>query len=129
MTDRNQVAEVANSWIDAYNSKDYVRLREIFADNFVLNDIGLDLVLEGPQTFVDGIKDVAENAIPDRHFTPARILVAGDTAVIEGHWLGTVQVEKWGLPPGSVRSHHSCTLLDVDNGRITRMTDYTCPDS
>lgn len=128
MTNRDQVIGLAQSWVEAYNARDYDRLKEIFADDFILNDIGLDLVLEGPQTFVDGIKDVAENAIPDRRFTPERIFAADDTAVIEGSWKGTVQIEKWGLPPGSVRSHRSCTLLDVRDGRIARMTDYTCPD-
>ena len=88
------------------------------------------MTLEGGETFVAGIEQVAEEAIPDRRFTPKRILAAGETAVIEGSWEGTVQVEKWGLPPGSVRRHSSCTLLETSAGKIVRITDYTCsPES
>ncbi len=126
MINENLTRNVAQSWVEAYNGKDYDRLQELLADDFVLRDLGLGLTLEGGQAFVNGIREVAERDIPDRSITPKRYLVDGDTAVIEGSWQGTVQVERWGLSPGSVRRHTSCTVLDVRDGQIVRMTDYTC---
>jgi ketosteroid isomerase-like protein len=126
MTQRDVVLALAESWVSAYNDKDFDRLAELFADDFVLHDMGMDLVLEGGPTFVEGIREVAETAIPDRRYTLARVMVDGSTAILEGSWEGVVRVEKWGLPPGSVRRHRSCTLLDTRDGRIVRMTDYTC---
>ncbi len=126
MADGVGALDLARRWVDAYNGKDYDELREIFADDLVLVDMGLGLTLEGGETFVEGIQQVAEEAIPDRHVTALRFLADGDTAIIEASWEGTVQVEKWGLPPGSVRRHKSCTLLETENGKIKRMTDYTC---
>lgn len=128
MADRESVRQIAESWVDAYNRKDYGRLKEILADDFVLTDHGLGLTLEGGENFVEGIRGVAETDIPDRRLTPTRFMVDGDTAIVEGSWHGTVEVERWGLPPGSVRRHKSCTLLDIRDGQIIRMTDYTCDE-
>ena len=66
MTERDQVLQIAMSWVDAYNNKDYARLEELFTDDFVLHDVGINLVLEGGATFVAGIREVAETAIPNR---------------------------------------------------------------
>jgi steroid delta-isomerase-like uncharacterized protein len=129
MTERDQVLQIAMSWVDAYNNKDYDRLEELFADDFVLHDVGMNLVLEGGATFVAGIREVAETAIPNRRYTAKRFLTDGDTAVIEGSWEGTVEVEKWGHPAGSIRRHTGATLIDVRDGRIARMTDYTCSET
>jgi steroid delta-isomerase-like uncharacterized protein len=128
MADRELVRQIAESWVDAYNRKDYGRLKEIIADDFVLADHGLGLTLEGGEKFVQGIRGVAETDIPDRRLTAKRFMVDGDTAIIEGSWHGTVKAERWGLPPGSVRRHKSCTLLDIRDGQIIRMTDYTCDE-
>lgn len=126
MADRELIRRIAASWLDAYNNKDYGRLRDILADDFVLTDHGLGLTLKGGKNFVEGIREVAETDIPDRRMTAERVMVDGETAIIEGTWRGTVKVERWGLSPGSVRRHKSCTLLDIRDGQIIRMTDYTC---
>jgi ketosteroid isomerase-like protein len=128
MADRDAVRRIAESWVDAYNRKDYAQLRTILADDFVLTDHGLGLTLTGGEKFVDGIRAVAETDIPDRRLTALRVMAEGDTAIIEGSWRGTVQVERWGLQPGSIRRHKSCTLLDIRDGKIIRMTDYTCDE-
>ena len=47
MADGVGALDLARRWVDAYNGKDYDELREIFADDLVLVDMGLGLTLRG----------------------------------------------------------------------------------
>ena len=126
MARTDEVRVVAQAWIDSYNSKDFDRLREIFADDIRLADLGLGVSVEGADTLVEAMRAVAEERIPDRKATPERIIVDGDVAVVQGSWQGTPLVETWGKPPGTVLRHRSCTVLEIKEGKIVTFTDYTC---
>ena len=117
---------VAKAWIDAYNEKDFDRLREVFADDIELTDLGMGISVTGGETLVEAMRAVAEERIPDRHNTPERIVVEGDVAIIQGRWRGVPLVETWGKPAGSVLQHRYCSVLEIENGKIKKFTDYTC---
>ncbi len=117
---------VARDWVEAYNAGDYARLRELLADDFVLEDVGTGLVRDGADSFVANIKDLAEVAAPGRRVNFDAVHVAGDTLVCEGGWTGTFAVEKWGNAPGTKRTYRACTILHTRAGRITRFVDYAC---
>ena len=129
MAGPDETRAIAHSWVEAYNGKDYDRMGELLAPDMILEDVGMGLVLEGGQTFVDGIKEVAETAAPDRRLTFNTVYADGETLICEGSWSGTFLVEKWGNPPGTKHTHRSCTVLKTRDGQIIRFTDYTCADT
>ena len=128
MSSSDEVRAVAQSWIDAYNGKDFDRLHQVFDDDIVLTDLGMGISVSGGEKLVAAMRDVAETRIPDREHTVERIVVEGNVAIIQGRWRGVPLVETWGKPPGTPLAHRYCTVLEIENGKIKTFTDYTCQE-
>jgi predicted ester cyclase len=66
--------------------------------------------------------------LPQQEYTLRRLIVSGDTAVLQISWRGKVSKALAGLPPGTELSGQIATFLEFREGKIISQIDYPCYD-
>lgn len=123
----NQRTEaLAAAFVQAYNDKDFVRLRELLAPDFYFQHHNRGFEITDPDEFVATLKQFASELIPDRAFgEPSRITSVGNTVVVEQTWSATARVDIPGMGNAGERiSLDLCSVFVFDGDQITAYHDY-----
>ncbi|MDQ0382955.1 nuclear transport factor 2 family protein [Amycolatopsis thermophila] len=124
MTSQEPV-EVAERFVEAYNSGDRDRLLALCAEDIrvVHHNRGVDL--SDKNAFGDIVKGF-EAAFPDKHFEDRRARhTDGDSVVIEHTWVGTAQADVPGFATaGEVARIDLCSRYTVRDGLVVEYHDY-----
>lgn len=86
MSDK-KLESIATEFLQAYNNKDFHRLREMITSNFYFQHHNRELEYKDPDEIIAVLTQFATEFLPQRGFgKPNRITCTGDTAVIEHPW-------------------------------------------
>jgi hypothetical protein len=102
---------VARGIFDAFNAHDWEKMESFYADSAVLQDPAYP----NGKTGTSGMSDFYRS-VPDIHDDVKNIFTNGNQAVIEFVSTGTVNGVAFTLP--------ICTVLTVENGKVTRDNSY-----
>jgi len=120
----SDVQDVAARWVEAFNAHDEQKMRELTAEQSVIEAPG-DVRLEGRDATV-GYGLAWLNAFPDASFTVHHELVAGDWVVQEFTFAGTHQAPLVG-PDGEIPA--TGRTLNGRGTQILRVADGVVTDT
>ena len=66
--------------------------------------------------------------LPQQKYIVRRLIVSGDTVVLEFAWQGIIAKPLTGLPAGTKLSAQIVSILQFLDGKIVSQTDYPCYD-
>lgn len=117
---------LAAEFVQAYNAKDFDRLRGLLATPFYFQHHNRNYEITDPDEFVATLKQFASEYIPDRAFgKPSRVSCAGNTVVVEQPWSATAKVDIPGMGNAGERiSLDLCSVFIIDGDRIAAYHDY-----
>lgn len=120
-----QPADVAERFIEAYNSGDRDRLLALCAEDIHVVHHNRGVEFHDRNGFGDVIKGF-EAAFPDKHFENRRAKhLDGDTVVVEHTWVGTAQADVPGFATaGEVAKIDLCSRYTVRDGLVVEYHDY-----
>lgn len=122
----NRLAALAAEFIQAYNAKDFARMRELLSSTFYFQHHNRGFEITDPDEFIATLQQFASEFIPDRAFGEAtRVSVAGDTVVVEQPWGATAKVDIPSMATAGERiSLDLCSVFVFDGDHITAYHDY-----
>ena len=124
----SDLERLLDDWATAWSSSDSSdpeRVLALFVDNCVFEDVTFGVVVRGREellSFVNG----AFAAIPDFKYGIRSGFATGQWAIIEWVMSGTHRGDFPGIPATGKRfsSVRGSTILELDDGRIRRESDY-----
>jgi steroid delta-isomerase-like uncharacterized protein len=120
-------AAAVERYVDAYNSKDWAALEEVFAPDLHFEHVGRGFMFDTAAELVATLKVFATDYLPDRTFGAAtRRTVDGDTVIREHLWSGTLATDLEGFgKAGDQIADRLCAVFTVgSDGRIVEYLDY-----
>ena len=113
-------AACAESIIQAYNDKDFDRLRAAIAPDLKMAHFNRGASFDNADDLIDLMRAFGDNLMPDRRFEPAEgVHVSGNVVVREGYWGGTAQQDLPGFAAnGEVLRLRLCSVMRFDDAGI-----------
>lgn len=113
-------AASADRIIQAYNDKDFERLRVAVAPDLKMAHFNRGASFERADDLIDLMKAFADTLMPDRRFEPAEgVHVSGNVVVREGYWGGTAQQDLPGFAAdGEKLRLRLCSVMTFDDSGI-----------
>lgn len=113
-------ASCAESIIQAYNDKDFDRLRAAVAPDLKMAHFNRGASFENANDLIELMRAFGDSLMPDRQFEPAEgVHVVGNVVVREGYWGGTAQQELPGFAAnGEVLRLRLCSVMKFDDAGI-----------
>jgi steroid delta-isomerase-like uncharacterized protein len=120
--------DVAKQQLEAFNDKNWDRVREVVAPNVVYDEVGTHRTINGVNDVVDAWKGWA-TAIPDSTASFDRATADGDTVTLEVTWRGThtgpLQTPNGTIPPsGKPIEVRAAQVVEVADGKAKRIRHY-----
>ncbi len=120
--------EVAKAPIQAYNDKNWDKVKTLVTPNFVYDEVATRRRVEGVDKCIEIWKGWAQ-AFPDSQGTFSSAFVSGDTVVLELVWQGThkgdLQTPVGTIPATGKRIEiRACTLFEISGDRATMQRHY-----
>lgn len=118
--------EVANRWIEAYNTQDYATIRELCAPDIKMTHHNRDFSVVGADAIVGSMEEF-EQVGPDKRFTEPRTqYVAGDTVITQQVWTftATIDVPVFEAKAGEVTALDLACIWTVRDGQVVEYHDY-----
>jgi steroid delta-isomerase-like uncharacterized protein len=113
-----------DEWPAAWSSHDAERVVALFTEDCLFEDVTFAVVTRGKEQ-LRGFATGAFAAIPDIRFELTGRVAAGEQAAIEWVMAGTHTGDFPGLPAtGKPFSVRGSTILELENGKIRRESDY-----
>ena len=125
---RETVLQAAKAPVEAYNDKNWHRLRSVVTPDFVYEEVATQRRLEGIDAVIACWQGWAK-AFPDSRAAFDEAFVAGGTVVLEVTWSGT-HTGLLDLPGGPVAPTNrpiklqSCQVLALRNGKVGSIRQY-----
>ncbi len=108
---------VAAYW-DAHFERDWEKMATFFTGDAHYTDVGIDATgATGPAEIIARLRLGIEPLSQYEHF-PKNVIA-------EGHLVVTEHMERWSFHTGEVIDHPFTSVMEVDNGLITRWHDYS----
>ncbi len=82
------LASIAREAVEAFNASDWDRSKAIVTPDYVLNELGTQRRIEGPDAAIESMQGWKE-AMPDVVGTVTNTLVSGNTVTLQITWEGT----------------------------------------
>lgn len=123
----NQKLEnLADEFVEAYNAKNFDRMREMITPNFYFHHHNRELEYKDPDEFIVVLKQFATELLPERGFGKnARVTCAGNTVVVEHPWSATPAVDIPGMgDAGETINLDLCTIMVFDGDLLAEYHDY-----
>jgi steroid delta-isomerase-like uncharacterized protein len=120
--------QAAKAPVEAYNDKNWHRLRSVVTPDFVYEEVATQRRLEGIDAVIACWQGWAR-AFPDSRATFDKAFVSGNAVVLEVTWSGT-HTGLLDLPGGPVAPTHrpirlqSCQVLGLRNGKAESIRQY-----
>lgn len=113
-------AACADRLIQAYNDKDFERLRAMVAPDLKMAHFNRGASFENADDLIELMKAFGDSLMPDRGFEPAEgVHVAGNVVVREGYWGGTAEQDLEGFAAkGEVLRLRLCSVMKFDDAGI-----------
>ena len=118
----------AKSSLQAYNDKDWERLKAVSTPDVVYDEVATGRRTEGIEQCLELFKGWAK-AFPDSTATFGDAFAAGDHVVIEVTWRGThkglLQTSKGMIPPSGKRIEvRACNVFEVSGDKVSSQRHY-----
>lgn len=125
MSDK-KLESLAANFIQAYNDKDFDRLRGLISSNFYFQHHNRNFEFKDPDEFIATLQQFASELMPQRGFgKPSRVTCAGNTVVFEQPWSGTPSVDVPGMgDAGEKISLDLCSVFVFDGDLVAEYHDY-----
>jgi hypothetical protein len=122
----NNLESLAADFVQAYNDKDFDRLRGLLSSTFYFQHHNRNFEFKDPDEFIATLKQFASELMPNRGFgKPSRVSCAGNTVFVEQPWSGTPNVDIPGMgDAGELISLDLCSVLVFDGNLVTEYHDY-----
>jgi predicted ester cyclase len=120
-------AACADGIIQAYNDKDFDRLRAAVAPNLTMAHFNRGASFDNADDLIGLMQAFSDTLMPDRKFEPAEgVHVVGNVVVREGYWGGTAQQDLPGFAAnGEVLRLRLCSVMTFDdNGILVDWKDH-----
>ena len=116
---------VANSWIAAYNAKDFETIKRLMTDDIHMEHHNRGVVVDGPDAVL-ALMDQFDGLVPDRRFhSTRRQFTDGERVVTEQTWEATPTTDIPGFADkGVVINLELSCIWTVRNGQIAEYDDY-----
>lgn len=120
--------QAAKAPVEAYNDKNWLRLRSVVTSDFVYEEVPTQRRLEGPDAVIACWQAWAK-AFPDSRATFDEEFVSEGVVVLEVTWCGT-HTGLLDLPGGPVAPTNrpirlqSCQVLGLQNGKVQSIRQY-----
>lgn len=113
-------AACADRLIQAYNDKDFERLRAMVAPDLKMAHFNRGASFENADDLIELMKAFGDSLMPDRRFEPAEgVHVIGNVVVREGYWSGTAQQDLPGFAgKGEALRLRLCSVMRFDDAGI-----------
>ena len=110
-------AACADRIIQAYNDKDFDRLRAAVSPDLKMAHFNRGASFENADDLIDLMKAFGDTLMPDRRFEPAEgVHVIGNVVVREGYWSGTAQQDLPGFAgKGEALRLRLCSVMTFDD--------------
>jgi steroid delta-isomerase-like uncharacterized protein len=82
------LTSIAREAVEAFNTSDWERSKAILAPDYVLNELGTQRRIEGPDAAIESMQGWKE-AMPDVVGTVTNTFVSGNTVTLQITWEGT----------------------------------------
>ena len=124
-TVQNDVAQLADTYIDAYNRKDLEAVVAMLASDVHIIHHNRGVEVTGPEA-ARALYEGYGAAFPDRAFTKRRdVLVNGDTVIVRHTWGGTAAADVPGwATTGDAVSLDVTTFLTFRDGVLVEYEDF-----
>jgi steroid delta-isomerase-like uncharacterized protein len=123
-----QPLDVARGSVDAFNARDWKRLRELLAPNAVYDEVGTARRLTGPAEIVETMREWTE-AFPDVKGTISGSVVSENRVLLEVAYAGThngnLASPTGPIAPTGRRINTRCAeLCRISDGHIVEIRNY-----
>jgi steroid delta-isomerase-like uncharacterized protein len=119
-----QVSEVHREFANAWNKRDFDRIRSLFHAEYTYTGGDGKEMQGGPDVGVSMARMYAA-AFPDGSLEVKRVFTQGDTAIAEMIGRGTQKGEFMGVPPPNRRVEISiCNVIELRDGKVYREREY-----
>jgi steroid delta-isomerase-like uncharacterized protein len=113
-----------DEWAAGWSTQDIERVVSLCTDQCVYEDVPLGVANHGKQE-LRAFGQQVFTAFPDFKIQVTNHVTAGDWAMLEWTMSGTHQADLPGIPAtGKSFSVRGATALELDDGRISRNSDY-----
>jgi steroid delta-isomerase-like uncharacterized protein len=113
-----------DEWATGWSTQDIERVISLCTDQCLYEDVPLGIVNHGKEE-LRAFGQQVFNAFPDLKIELSTQVVAGDWAMLEWTMAGTHKGDLPGMPAtGKSFSVQGATTLQIENGRISRNSDY-----
>ncbi len=120
--------DTAKAALQAYNDKDWNKVRALVTDNVVYDEKATNRRIQGPGQVIESWQGWA-TAFPDSKGTVVNTYEHGNTAIQEVVWKGT-HTGPLHTPNGVVPATNkginvsACQVIKVENGKVTSYVHY-----
>ena len=120
--------DAAKASVEAYNAKNWDRVKETVTPTVVYDEFGSHRHLTGVQEVISAWKDWA-TALPDSQATFERATASGNTVVLELTWRGThkgpLHTPSGDIAPtGRPVEVKACQVVEIADGKATSIHHY-----
>jgi steroid delta-isomerase-like uncharacterized protein len=113
-----------DEWAAGWSTQDIERVLSLCTEECLYEDVPLGVVNRGKEE-LRAFGQQVFNAFPDFKIDLTTKIAAGDWAMLEWTMSGTHQADLPGMPAtGKSFSVRGATALELDDGRISRNSDY-----
>ena len=123
----NNVIELSNAIVRAYNAKDFTVLRGLLHPRLDFAHLNRGFACHNSEDLIQVLEQFANQLMPDRRMRePQQVLSQGDTAVRVAAWGGTAAVDIPGFAEaGDTVELVLCSLMRFDpQGLLVEWKDY-----
>jgi hypothetical protein len=120
-------ASAADRIVEAFNDKDFERLRGLMAPKLKFRHFNRDFEIDDRDEFIDLLIHFAKNIMPVRRLeTPDRVTISGNMVVREGWYCGQAagDFEGWSVAGQEMRHKTASFYLFDDDGLLLEWVDY-----
>lgn len=120
--------ETAKAPIEAYNDKDWDKVKSVTTSNFVYDEVATNRRVEGIDKCIELWKGWAK-AFPDSRGTVGEAIASGDMVALEVTWRGTHKGEL-NTPAGTIPATgkkmdiRACALFEVKGDKVTMQRHF-----
>jgi steroid delta-isomerase-like uncharacterized protein len=120
--------EIAKASVEAYNAKNWDRVRETVAPTIVYDEVGTHRKVTGANEVISAWKGWA-TALPDSKATFESATASGNTVTLELTWRGThngpLQTPAGEIPAtGRKTEIRACQVVEVGEGKVKSIRQY-----
>ena len=120
------IEDLANAWIEAWNSHDTDKIAALFADDFIHEDVAIGAVFRSKEELQAGISALFA-ACPDVKLEQKSLFGTSDWLAQEWVMTGTQTgaFNDLGIPAtGKSFSIRGVSIIEVHDGKVARNSDY-----